>query len=74
MNSNWPMARFPKAPPQYDQAFMNHLMVLIENTLNRARSPGLVEAQRINISQLPTASAGLRAGDLWNDAGTVKVV
>lgn len=29
---------------------------------------------RINFSNLPTSSAGLVAGDLWNDAGTLKIV
>ncbi|MGL4790318.1 MAG: hypothetical protein ACRCW1_02820, partial [Anaerotignaceae bacterium] len=29
---------------------------------------------RINMSSLPTSSAGLSAGDLWNDAGTLKIV
>ncbi|NMJ86895.1 MAG: hypothetical protein EX285_03500 [Thaumarchaeota archaeon] len=28
----------------------------------------------LNISDLPTSSAGLVSGDLWNDSGTVKVV
>jgi hypothetical protein len=29
---------------------------------------------RINISSLPTSSTGLATGDLWNDAGTIKIV
>ena len=29
---------------------------------------------RINMSSLPTSSAGLSAGDIWNDAGTLKIV
>lgn len=29
---------------------------------------------RINMSSLPTSASGLSAGDLWNDAGTVKIV
>ena len=29
---------------------------------------------RINMSSLPTSSAGLSAGDLWNDGGTLKIV
>jgi hypothetical protein len=29
---------------------------------------------RINMSSLPTSSAGLSSGDLWNDAGTLKIV
>ena len=29
---------------------------------------------RINMSALPTSSAGLASGDIWNDAGTLKIV
>jgi len=29
---------------------------------------------RINMSSLPTSSTGLSSGDLWNDAGTIKIV
>lgn len=29
---------------------------------------------RLRLPNLPTSSAGLSAGDLWNDAGTVKIV
>jgi nitrogen fixation protein len=29
---------------------------------------------RINMSSLPTSSTGLATGDLWNDAGTIKIV
>jgi len=29
---------------------------------------------RINMSSLPTSSTGLSTGDLWNDAGTLKIV
>ena len=28
---------------------------------------------RVNIANLPTSSAGLASGDLWNDGGTLKV-
>jgi hypothetical protein len=28
----------------------------------------------INMSSLPTSSTGLATGDLWNDAGTIKIV
>lgn len=29
---------------------------------------------KVNMSSLPTSSAGLSAGDIWNDAGTLKIV
>jgi hypothetical protein len=33
-----------------------------------------VEAGKVSFTSLPTSSAGLSAGDLWNDSGTVKIV
>lgn len=30
-------------------------------------------AARINVADLPTSSAGLTTGDLWNDLGTLKI-
>lgn len=33
-----------------------------------------VNASNINFTGLPTSSAGLSSGDLWNDAGTLKIV
>jgi len=29
---------------------------------------------KINFSSLPTSSAGLSTGDIWNDGGTLKIV
>ncbi len=74
MNSTWPTPNLPKPGKEYNQADMNQLVQAIEQAFNRLRSRGLIEVQRVNISQLPTSSAGLRSGDLWNDTGTVKVV
>ena len=33
-----------------------------------------VIAKRINISDIPTSSTGLESGEVWNDAGTLKIV
>jgi len=35
---------------------------------------GKIKATDINFSGLPTSSAGLDPGDVWNDAGTLKIV
>lgn len=35
---------------------------------------GLTISARLRLSNLPTSSAGLSAGDIWNDAGTLKIV
>jgi hypothetical protein len=37
-------------------------------------STSKVKIAKLNISNLPTSSAGLSAGDIWNDSGTLKVV
>lgn len=42
---------------------------VLENTV-----PVQFRTTSYNVGSLPTASAGLSAGDLWNSAGTVKVV
>lgn len=74
MNSQWPIGPLPKPPSEYDAEYMNKLVNAIAATFTRARATGPLEVQTINVSQLPTSSAGLRSGDLWNDSGTVKVV
>jgi hypothetical protein len=73
MNSSWPIGPLPKPTQEYSEQYMMMLVKAIEDTLSQARSPGLIEVQRANISSLPTSAVGLRAGDLWNDTGTVKV-
>ena len=73
MNSTWPTPNLPKPGPVYSQKDMFILVAALEQTLERLKSRGLVEAQNINISNLPTSATGLRVGDLWNDGGTVKV-
>jgi len=35
---------------------------------------GKIKAKDINFSNLPTSSAGLSTGDVWNDNGTLKIV
>ena len=44
-------------------------------TLSRAAAGVLsLSVGRLRLPNLPTSSAGLVAGDLWNDAGTVKII
>ena len=35
---------------------------------------GKLTASKLNLSALPTSSSGLSAGDVWNNAGTLKIV
>ena len=44
------------------------------NLTLQAKGTGIVRiTSRINLASLPTSAAGLAAGDLWNDSGTLKV-
>lgn len=43
---------------------------LSETTIERAVT---VNGSTVNLAELPTSATGLATGDLWNDAGTVKV-
>jgi hypothetical protein len=43
-------------------------------TISATTDINLSAGGNINLGSLPTSSTGLSAGDLWNDAGTVKIV
>lgn len=64
---------FPLPGDTYDRQYMISLIRALELTLRELNTAGPLRATRINISDLPTTDVGLAAGDLWNDANTVKV-
>lgn len=61
-------------PREYDSHAINRALRIIELQLAQITEVGPVRVSTINISNLPTSATGLRTGDLWNDAGTVKIV
>lgn len=61
------------APQEYDQNYMNTLIEEVENLVRRLNTIGPIQATTVQITDLPTSSAGLSSGYLWNDSGTVKV-
>lgn len=61
------------APATYDQEWMNAQINDIYRAFQFLNDRGSLEATRVRITDLPTSSVGLVVGDLWNDAGTVKV-
>lgn len=61
-------------PEEYNPAFFRQYIRELTLYFQRAAAKGPISVSRANISNLPTSSTGLRAGDLWNDAGTVKIV
>lgn len=66
--------RLPDPPDEYDPAYMRRLLADLETFMRLSQAPGRVEGTTAKLSKLPTSSAGLAAGELWNDAGDVKIV
>ena len=46
----------------------------IRNQTNTTTLLAVKGSGRVNMGALPTSSTGLSAGDIWNDAGTLKIV
>lgn len=61
-------------PKEWDRKYIENITRQISWLTTKLQSRGPARFSTVNINQLPTSSAGLSSGDLWNDAGTVKVV
>lgn len=72
--ANRTTSRLPDPPDEYDQAYMRRLVRSLELFIEAVQSTGRVQGTTANLSRLPTSSAGLASGELWNDAGDVKIV
>lgn len=66
--------RLPDPPREYDITYMRKLVQDIETFARSTQATGRIEGTTAKLSELPTSATGLAAGELWNDAGTVKVV
>lgn len=64
--------RFPDPPEKYDPEYMARLVQNL-SALNQEIRRKDVTFSLVCITDLPTSATGLRPGQLWNDAGTVKV-
>ena len=64
----------PIPPVQYDQNWANQLIRNLNAYFTALQNPGPMRGTTISLTDLPTSSAGLASGSLWNDSGTVKIV
>lgn len=64
--------RFPDPPKEYDPEYMARLVQNL-SAINQEIRRKDVTFSMVNITDLPTSATGLSPGQLWNDAGTVKV-
>ncbi len=74
MNDALARSSLGSAPSEYDSRLLSNALRTIELQLDWLLSRGPIRISTLNVSDLPTSSAGLITGDVWNDAGTLKIV
>lgn len=74
MNSEFRIPTLGDAPSSYAPRPINLILRSILLAFTELRTPGRLEAKTLNISSLPTSATGLAPGDVWSDAGTLKIV
>lgn len=68
-----PLPQFPSAPEEYSKQYMESVLQAITLHLRNLNHVGNITAGSLLLLSLPTSSADLKAGTLWNDGGTVKI-
>lgn len=72
--TNVPPPRLPEPTMEYSVTYMQDLLRALEIFIEQERTPGELRGTKITLTDLPTSSANLESGALWNDSGTVKIV
>lgn len=62
------------APLDYDVQYMNMIVRQLNYYMQQHANPGAINGTTLTLSQLPTSTTNLSPGDVWNDAGTLKIV
>lgn len=66
--------RLPSAGLEYSKDHMDRLVTVLDQHLSRLNGRRKLTGTTLNLSDLPTSSAGLKPGDVYNDAGVLKIV
>lgn len=64
----------PLPPADYDPAYLDRLVSVLQIYLRQNMEPGYVRASTMALTELPTNGGGLRVGDIFDDGGTLKIV
>lgn len=64
----------PGAPETYTKAQMDDILRVLRIAFQQVNNPGELRGSTLVLTNLPTSSAGLPAGSVWNDGGILKVV
>tara|TARA_R100001509_G_scaffold64378_1_gene35481 strand:- start:491 stop:721 length:231 start_codon:yes stop_codon:yes gene_type:complete len=66
--------QFPLPPEEYDRQYFDEMVRSLTQLVIQLQNPGEMRGTKITLTDLPTSSAGLETGALFNDGGTVKIV
>jgi hypothetical protein len=64
----------PIAPTEYNPEYFNQLIRALNVYLKQVGSTTPIVIDQLTLLALPTSPVGLRAGTVWNDGGTLKIV
>lgn len=75
----------PLPPEKYTAEYMNRLIRQLTTIFSQIRNPGQLRGagdpttdakaiSPLNLTHIPTSATGLQSGDVWSDAGTLKIV
>ena len=66
--------KIPDPPREYDLRVWQSIVNEIDKQIRDLYNPGHVQGTTMNMTALPTSSAGLRSGDVWVDTGAANVL
>lgn len=66
--------KIPDPPSDYSMRVWQSIINEIDKQIRDLYNPGHVQGTTVNLTNLPTSSAGLRPGDVWRDAGAGNVL
>ena len=69
-----PYAPSPFPPTTYDHRYFNETIRTLNLYFRQIQNPGPIVGSTLNLTELPTSSAGLRSGDVWVDTGASNVL
>ena len=73
MNNDYLVPQVPAAPDEYDPRWIERTIRDLVRVLEEMRETGPMRASTLFVSSLPKNGNQLRAGQVYNDAGTLKI-
>lgn len=66
--------QFPAPPEEYDQEYFRLIVRTLETTLLDLGFQAVIQGGELYLNNLPSRGSGLRIGEVFQDAGVLKIV